>query len=410
MKRLLLLLPTKSYRAHDFLRAAERLGIGLVIGCERRQALEAEVPGGTLQLDLDDLATAENKIIAFAQQNPLAGIVGADDETTLLAAAAGRALGMPHNPPHSAELANNKLLFRQAMRRAGLPGPEFHVFALSDDPRRLALQPEYPCVLKPTFLSGSRGVLRADNQRQFVAAFDRIRGLLRQPAVRRRGGPQAEELLVECYLPGTEHTLEGLLSRGRLQQLALFDKPDPLQGPTFEETIYLTPSGLSEKDQRALLDSTTAAAAAIGLQEGPVHAELRMDGASATVLEIATRAIGGLCPRALRFDNGTSLEEIILRHAIGAPVSQLRRERQAAGVMMIPIPAAGTLQAVRGLEAARSVAGVDEVTISILEGQQVEPLPEGDRYLGFIFARAESTAEVEAGLRRAHSQLQFGIG
>src|SRR6185503_14433849 len=243
---------------------------------------------------------------------------------------------------------------------------------------------------------------------QFIAAVRRISALLQRDDVE-AGGDAAQFLLAEQYIPGVEVALEGLLLGGVLHTLALFDKPDPLEGPFFEETIYVTPSRLPVSTQAAIERVTAAACTALGLSEGPVHAELRVNDAGPWVLEVAARSIGGLCSRTLRFGTGMSLEEIILRHALGWPIATLARERRPAGVMMIPIPRAGRLQAVRGAEAAAAVGGIEDVTITAHVGQDLVPLPEGWQYLGFIFARADSSAAVEAALRDAHARLAFDI-
>jgi hypothetical protein len=252
-------------------------------------------------------------------------------------------------------------------------------------------------------------VIRADGEAQFVSAWRRIGMILADPEVVRRGGPAAREILVEEFVPGGEVALEGLLDRGSLRVLALFDKPDPLNGPYFEETIYVTPSRLPPAAQERIASVVSSAAGALGLVDGPIHAELRVRDGQAWVLEVAARSIGGLCSRTLRFGTGLSLEELILRHALGQTVEGVARESRASGVMMIPIPRAGVLARVDGLEDARAVPSVTEVTISAHPGQSLVPLPEGSRYLGFLFARAESPAEVEAALRRAHEALRFRI-
>jgi biotin carboxylase len=286
--------------------------------------------------------------------------------------------------------------------------PRFRRIALDEDPFLAARGVAFPCVLKPLTLSASRGVIRANNIDQFMAAFRRIKALLARDdvAVTGDGG---RFLLAEAYVPGIELALEGLLIGGELHTLALFDKPDPLEGPFFEETLYVTPSRLPEAVQARIRDASAAGCAALGLCEGPVHAELRFNAEGPWVLEIAARSIGGLCSRTLRFGTGLTLEELILRHALGRPIASLDRERQAAGVMMIPIPRAGRLRAVHGEAEARAVAGIDDVAITAHPEQELVPLPEGFQYLGFIFARGETPAAVEAALRDAHARLSFQI-
>jgi biotin carboxylase len=267
----------------------------------------------------------------------------------------------------------------------------------------------FPCVLKPLGLSASRGVIRADNPAGFRAAFERIRALLASPDVRRLRDEAAGWIQVESFIPGREFALEGIVTCGRMRVLAVFDKPDPLDGPYFEETIYVTPSRLDEPSYRALVAAAARAAAAVGLWHGPVHAEMRLNPEGVWMLDMAARPIGGLCARALRFHGGFSLEELILRHALGEDVSRLEREDQAAGVMMIPIPRAGVLEGVGNLDAALAVPGIESVEITAKCGEKLVPLPEGSSYLGFLFARAGTPEAVEAALRAAHGRLRFRI-
>jgi biotin carboxylase len=287
----------------------------------------------------------------------------------------------------------DKGAMRRALARQRVPQPRF---ATAPDPDRLP-DVGFPCVVKPVSLSGSQGVIRADDPAAARAAAVRVLALCDGP------------LLVEEYVPGDEVALEGLLYRGHLAVLAVFDKPDPLVGPYFEETIYVTPSRQRDGIQTRLADLTARAASAIGLTEGPVHAELRIAGDDIWVIEIAARSIGGLCSRALRFGAGVSLEELILRHALNLPLDDLARERAASGVMMVPIPRRGILREVRGRDAALAVPGITGLEITVPPGRAVVPLPEGDRYLGFLFARGERPDDVERALRSAHAKLDVVI-
>jgi biotin carboxylase len=409
MQRLLLLMTTHTYRANAFLEAARRLEVPVVVGSERPQALAAVNPAGHLTLDFQAPDEALHAIVEFAEQHPIAGAVAADDDGVILAAAAAAALDLPHNPVEAVVAARNKYRMRQILHEAGLPCPRFWRFSIDDAPAEMARQLEYPCVVKPLSLSASRGVIRADDAAQFVAAFRRLVAILQRPGVAISARRSTREILVERFIPGPEVALEGLLTAGKLRVLALFDKPDPLDGPFFEETLYVTPSRFPTAVQDAIAACTAEVAAALGLRHGPVHAELRVNGQGPWMLEIAPRSIGGLCSRTLRFGDGLSLEALILRHALGFDVEALEREKPAAGVMMIPIPRAGILRQVAGQEDAKQVAGIEDIRITIPIGQEVVPLPEGSRYLGFIFARAETSAGVESALREAHRRLTFVI-
>ena len=406
--RLLLLLPTTTYRTKAFVDAALALGVDLVCATEQPSTLEERAPEHLVTLDFNDPRGSAEKIAEIQGARPFAAVVAVDDVTTVTAAAIGETLGLRTNSVAAASAARNKHEMRQRLGEAGVPVPRFRLVSLEQDPSMVAFHSMYPCVLKPLTLSASRGVIRADNEGEFVAAFMRIAKLLARDDVA-VDGDAARFLLVEEFVQGAEVALEGLLVDGRLETLAIFDKPDPLDGPFFEETIYVTPSILPADVQAHISAVTAKACAALGLTDGPVHGELRVNERGPWVLEVAARSIGGLCSRALRFGTGMSLEEIILRHALRWPIASLVRERSAAGVMMIPIPRAGTLMAVRGVKDAEAVPGIEEVSITAHVGQALEPLPEGFQYLGFIFARGETPAVVETALRQAHAALDFDL-
>jgi biotin carboxylase len=325
------------------------------------------------------------------------GVAAVGDGPAEAAAVAAEMFGVPFHPPAAARACRDKFLARQLYEAAGMRTPWFFRAPLDGDGAALAARAQYPCVLKPLGLSASRGVIRANRRHEFETAFRRI-------------GKIGERFLqVEGYISGSEFAVEGIVTDGRFQALAIFDKPDPLEGPFFEETIYVTPSREPAEVQRELLDTTAQAARSLGFRHGPVHAELRHNPQGAWMLEMHARPIGGLCARTLRFAGRMTLEELILRHAIGEDVSPARLADAASGVMMIPIPKGGIYQRVEGVEHAKAVTGIEEVIITATEGQRLVPLPEGASYLGFIFARAASPAAVEAALRQAHSELSFQI-
>ena len=409
--RILLLLPTRTYRATDFLDAALKLNVEVVVASEEATTTADLSPRESLVLDFAEPAVATQAILEFAKAHPITAIVGVDDDTTLLATTASAALGLPHNPVESAKATRDKYRLRHALATRGVPCPKFRRFSICDDITEVRNQVDFPCVIKPLSLSASRGVIRADTRCEFTGAFHRIAALLRaiEAEADTNTEPPSTDVLVEDYIPGIEVALEGILLEGELKVLALFDKPDPLEGPFFEETLYITPSRLSPDIQTELQSATVEAAAALGLRHGPVHAELRYNTEGAHLIEIAARTIGGLCSRTLRFGTGMSLEELVIRHAIGQHVEMLHREKQAAGVMMIPVPKAGILGEVRGKSAAHTVDGITEINITIPIGGEIIPLPEGARYLGFIFARAQTPEAVEAALREAHHRLEFVI-
>lgn len=403
-KRILLLMSPATYRAGAFLNAARVLHLEVVVGIDLPETL-ADYWHIPLGLDFTDVQASVQTIVEFAQHHPLDAVLSVDDSASELAAHTCMALGLSHNSPQAAEAARDKLLMRNLMSEGGASCPIFRNFLLRDDPVWIATQVSYPCVLKPLRLSGSRGVIRANDPIEFMAAFQRLKRLLLNEGY----SDDETSFLVEDFIPGFEVALEGLLTQGQLKVLALFDKPDPLDGPFFEETIYVTPSRLPVSVQQEITQCVAIAASSLGLREGPVHAELRVNEQGPWMLEIAGRSIGGLCSTILEFGTGACLEELILRHAIGEEVASIERGEYAAGVMMLPIPMAGMLKAVSGVEDAKAVPLITGVEITAKLNHQLVPLPEGASYLGFIFARGETIAEVEDAIRHAHKLLRFDI-
>jgi biotin carboxylase len=413
-KCVLVVAATTGYQIRSFGEAAARLGIRLVFASDRCDRLEDPWWDQAIPVRFHDEARSVEAVAGAFAGIPPAGIVAVGDRPVVLASRLAQAFGLPGHPPAAAAASRNKLLTRRALRAAGLPTPWFEPVPIDGDIRALARRVPYPAVVKPLALSGSRGVMRVDTVEQCLAALDRLRALLAAADVRAERDESHGQALVESFIPGVEYAVEGLLDRGTLRVLAVFDKPDPLDGPFFEETVYLTPSAAPADTCERITAAIGAAARAIGLHHGPIHAECRVDGSMVHVLEVAARPIGGLCSRALRFGRQgsppcVSLEELLLRHAIGEDVSSYARETAAAGVMMIPIPRRGVYRRVEGVDAARAVPGVEDVQVTAKPDTRLVPLPEAKSYLGFIFARGGAPAEVERALRTAHARLHFVI-
>ena len=408
-EHLLLLVSTTGYTGNAFRDAAARLGVSVIVGSDRCHVLADQwSEDGMLTLDFRDPEAAVEQIVIAAAARKIRAILPSSELTATIAARASARLGLPHNAPEGAAAAGNKALMRARLVAAGVRSPTARTFAITEDPGAIAADVRYPCVLKPLLLSASRGVIRADDAPSFVAAWRRIAALLALPELLARDPTAGAKILVEPFVPGFEVAVEGLLSAGALRVLAIFDKPDPLDGPYFEETIYVTPSRLPAATQEVIAATTAAAARALGLREGPLHAELRINDEGAWVIEVAARSIGGLCGRALRFGVDMTLEELLIRHAMGLATIADEREGAASGVMMIPIPRAGILDHVGGVEAAKRVPGIDDVSVRS-PGARVAPPPDGDAYLGFIFAHGASPALVEGALREAHALLDVQI-
>ncbi len=399
----LLIAQPGSYRIAPYLSAARRMGLETLVASRGEYSLIAELHDG-LHIDLDDPDGALARILEAAREIPFSGILGSDDSTVELAAAAAKSLGLPHNPPESARISRRKDLARAHLALTDCPVPVHRLLDLTRDLQDQMMALPWPCVLKPLHLSASRGVIRADNRDQFIAACERIGHIIAET------GDEFEtsHLLVEAYIPGVEVAYEGYLHKGELTTLAVFDKPDPLHGPYFEETIYVTPSQLDEATQSRIKRRVAQACTAYGLSTGPVHAELRINEQDAWLLEVASRTIGGDCARTLDQGGDFNLEQLTISLATGRPIAT-RPPEGARGVMMIPIEQGGILRRVEGLTAARRVEHVEKVDIIIREGNELVPLPEGNQYPGYIFASASTAEKVIEALRQAHACLNFVV-
>ena len=404
MKRVLLLLPTTGYRNADFLAAARGLGVDIVAAanyCDQLAPSWGFAPIMALHFDRPEQAA---EIVLRELDNRPDAVLAVDDSGVELAALLAQRMGLAGSPAEAVRRVRDKLAFRELLRQHGYPCPEFRLLPSDADPRELLPELQFPVVVKARRLSASRGVIRADNADELMRAVNWVH------AIQAGADRDARTLgvVVETFIPGREYALEGTLEQGRLTTLALFDKPDPLDGPYFEETLYVTPSRLAQDVQQAIRREVAGICLAAGLTDGPVHAEVRVNEDGVWALEIAARSIGGLCARVLTHVLGMSLEELILRQALGEPLA-VEGDGSAAGVMMIPTPRRGIYQAVEGLAEAESEPGITGVAITAEPGQIVAPPPDGASYLGFIFARASTPAGAEQSLRAAHRRLRFEI-
>jgi hypothetical protein len=415
MKRLLLLATTTGYQTRMFAEAASRLGIELIYATDRCDQLDDPWRDHAIPVRYHEEWRSVDSVLKAVDAAPVSAVLAVGDRPTVMAAYLSRLLGLAGHPPEAAAASRDKRLTRDKLKAAGLPTPSYITVPIGADATALLERITFPVVLKPTVLSGSRGVIRADDALSFVTAFDRVRRLLTSNDVRELRDPEADIVQIEEYVPGDEYAIEAVIDNGRMRTLAIFDKPDPLDGPFFEETIYVTPSRATAATQRQIENAVADAASALGLHHGPIHAECRVNHHGVYVLEVAARPIGGLCAKALRFEDSDGneasigFEEFLLRYAMGEPMTRWRREALASAVMMIPIPRNGVYRRVEGAEFGKQVPGVDDIQITAKPDQQLLMLPEGASYLGFIFARAATAAEAERAVRFAHAELRFTI-
>jgi biotin carboxylase len=398
MPRAVVVLPTTTYRATDFVRAAEGLGVDLIVASEEPPPFD--MGDRYLQIDCADPAHAAESIMAIGDRAHIDGVVAADDAGVLVAALSATGLGLRANPPDAARATRDKGMQRDRLAAAEVPQPRFALFGPGEDVELAAGEIGYPLVVKPVDRAAAQGVIRVDRREDLGPAVARVRAIVGSSA----------DLLLEEHMPGLEVALEGILRDGELTELALFDKPGAGEGPFFPETILVTPSRLDEETQSECSRVATAALSAIGLVHGPVHVEMKVTGRLVRVIEVAARSIGGLCSRSLNFGlTGTSLEALILRNAIGLDKPELRRELVASGVLMVPIPRRGIFVEMTGLEEVRAIEHVTSIDVTVTPGSEVVPPPEGDRYIGFVFARATTPQLVETALDEAMQTLQVII-
>jgi len=406
------------YQTRSFEAAAHKLGVQLLYVTDRCHELNDPWGDHAIAARFANPEEAAATAMQSLRGKPLAAILALGDAPAVAASYAARGLGLRANHPASVEACHNKLRMREVFRDAGLLNPPtglwFRTIPLSPEPEPSLLGIQYPCVLKPLSLSASQGVMRANTHEEFRQAARRLARLLERPDLQMKNASPSREALVEEYIPGVEVAVEGILLDGELKILAIFDKPDPLEGPYFEETIYVTPSRLSAEQHSAIVRTATQAIRALGLSHGPVHAEFRINDRGVWPIEVAPRPIGGMCAASLSFISpqnagAIGLEELILRHAIGENISAWQRESAASAVMMIPVPGSGILEKVDGIGEAQLVPNVTEVQITARLHDQIVAWPEGSSYLGFIFVKAESPAAAEHALREAHSKLTFQI-
>lgn len=391
--RVALVVAAGSYRVSAFLSAANRCGVELTI------ATNAELP--LIKSVTIDLTDSRSSATAIAEAGPFSAVVAPDDAGVLIAAEAAELLGLSQNPPLAVDLTRNKAMMRDALTGV-VPQPRTWVVERDADVGAIIAEFGAPCVIKPVSRSGSQGVIRIDDPKDAEATIARVRRIL---AV--TGGNPNEALLLEEYIDGDETAVEGVIENGRFRLLAVFDKPDPLNGPYFEETLYITPSRHHPEVLAELERAASVICKTLGLVSGPVHAEFRIVSGSVVVLEVAARSIGGQCGQALSF-SGLSLEELLIMNSLGRPLP-LVLPNAASGILMLPIPTSGRLLSAQGTENAAAVSGVTGVEISIAPGSRVVPLPEGNRYLGFVFASGSDPETVEASLREAGALISFDI-
>ena len=412
MKRVLLLATTTGYQTRMFADAASALGVEIVYATDRCDHLDDPWSDGAIAVRYHEEWKSVDTVLRAVEQRPVDAVIALGDRPTVMAAYVSRLLGLPGHPPEAAAAARDKRLTKEKMKAAGLLTPSFISVPMNTDAAALLDRLAFPVVIKPTVLSASRGVIRADDALSFATAYDRVRRLLASQDVRELRDSEADIVQIEEFIPGAEYALEGTLDNGVLKTLAIFDKPDPLNGPFFEETIYVTPSRVTPRLHRQIEDAVAAAAVALALHHGPIHAECRVNNRGVYVLEVAARPIGGLCAKAIRLQHGEKtmgFEEYLLRQAMGEDMRGWRRESRASAVMMIPIGRSGVFRHVDGLEMAAGVPHIDEIIVTAKPDQQLLALPEGASYLGFIFARAETPALAERAVRDAHARLRFKI-
>ena len=402
----ILIIPSASYRTNPFIDAATKLDINILVITDKSQVFSEYYPDNVITMNFEHWQESIEIIHEWSERYDLKAVIGVDEESIILAAKLSESLCIEHNSLESVKLTKNKYLMRSELKKSGLKSPWFKRFSVHETPKDIFAELIFPCVLKPTFLSASQGVLRVNSFEEFGKGCEMLSDLLAEEKVKKRGGDQANWILVEEYIPGKEVSIEGIVNDGKLKDLAIFDKPESLEGPIFPETIFITPTILDEHLQSSLIETAQSALQALGISKGPVHIELRINDHGNYILECAARSIGGLCSKVLEFKGGMSLEELILRSALGRNVEKTQLIDKAKGVMMMPTEKRGILRKIHGIKAALAVKGITDLQTTIKSGEMLEPLPKGDRYLGFLFAEGKDQDTVKIVLQEAWSKIE----
>jgi biotin carboxylase len=396
---IVLISPHSSYRLGPYIKAAEKLNTHVIVASQGEYSLVSAAASG-IHINFNQ-SDAPEQILTALQGKNINAVIGTDDLTVEIASRVALALGLRHNDLVASRYTQRKDLARECLANSPVRIPAFEKHALTALIGNPSIGIAYPCVIKPLALSGSRGVIRINNTQGLLAACVRLQAMLMHATM---NDEERQYVLVEAYIPGYEYAFEGLLDNGHLQMLALFDKPDLMEGPYFEETYYITPSRLDQQSQNKIILAVEQACKAYGLHEGPVHAEVKIHDDQVWFMEMASRTIGGQCAQLLTYATGLSLEEIVIQQAAGFEV-HINEAQNAAGVLMIPIKERGLLRRVEGILAASKIEYIEDIEISIQEGYELIPLPEGDSYLGFIFARAPTPELADQALRKAYNAL-----
>ena len=403
----ILIIPSGSYRTNAFMNAVIKLDLKVLVITDKSQVFSEHYPENVITMNFQLWKDWLDIIREWSERYDLKAVIGVDEESIILAARLSESLCIEHNSLESVKITKDKYLMRRELKKFGLIGPWFKRFSVHKQPQEIFSEISLPCVIKPTFLSASQGVFRVNSLEEFMGGFEMLIDLLSQDEMKMLGGDKANWILVEEFIPGKEVSIEGIVNNGILKDLAIFDKPEPLDGPTFPETIFVTPTILDEHVQLSILETAQTALKALNIVKGPVHVELRINNNGNYILECAARSIGGLCSKILEFKGGMSLEELILCSSLGRNVEKTKLIERAKGVMMMPIEKRGILREIIGIEAALSVRGITDLQTTIRLNEILEPLPKGGRYLGFLFAEGKDQDMVKKVLKKAWSKIEL---
>lgn len=401
LKKLLVILPANTYRAQRFLEAARKLGVDVFIATD--SDFSPPDPSNSVidGISFCDPKEAGRQIADIIRHQGPMSVLAVDEAAVEVAEWTRVALGLIDHPNSGILATRDKRELRQRLRENNISQPKtFDILELEQGRGEIP----FPVVVKPSKGSGSIGVTKAQNQQELTKSLITVQDVIAKMTI------SNQCIVVEEYIPGVEFAVDILVTDGKLHVLVIFEKPDPLVGPFFAETIYVTPPHLTDSQLEALHSVIQKCIRALSINNGPLHLELRLTSANDWVpIDIASRSIGGNCSNALAFASNTSLEELIIQNALGLEVINTQRERRASGVYMIPAETLGTLVAVHGVEAALKVRFVEDIQITVKPGTKTVPLPFDNQYLGFIFAKAPGAKTVEKALRTARALLEIEV-
>ncbi len=384
MKKLLLVIPENSYKSNDFVVAAEKLGIDFLIITDSEQV--SSKFSDTVIINKFDAELNKNNL---KKLKDVTHVLPVDHSALKFSGYLVDLLEVKGNKLESINLSMNKYESRKIFNSLLDIKVNNEIIKNIDDVNTF-INKNGTSVLKPIYGTASKSVLKINNVEKNKEQIEK----LMQDCF-------DQDLVIEEYIDGKEYALEGTIINSELKKIVIFDKPVEYKHPYFEESIYITPSELSSEAEKRVVSIVDKACKKIGLEDGPVHVEFKINENQIFIIEINPRMIGGLCSRCLSFGLfKVSLEEIILHAFMNNELKNIELLNNYVGVLMIPTPKSGKFISINK-EELENIPNISNVEITVPEGSDLLEPPYGDKYLGFAFSQGIDKKTVNESLLTA---------